>query len=313
MSKILITGSSGFIASNLIRYMLKNFSEYKISSIDNINDIKAINSIYYNGRHSFYIGDISNAHLMDRVFEIEKPDVIIHGASVFNNNSEMINANILGTQTLIDAAIKHKVDRFVYISDYKVYGPINNEDSPYTEESLLFPNTIYAATKASSELLLKAANIQNGLKYNILRLSNNYGPWQQKNNLITNIVTNIIENKEVNIYNKGEEINDWSFVQNTCSAIKTVVEKGQLNEIYNVSSEAEFSNIEVFNEICNIMGKGYELLKFVPEPTYRGFRYSANASKLKNLGWKPEYKFKGMDSAISYSIQWIKNNYSFYR
>ena len=299
---ILVTGG-GFIMSNFIRYMIKNFSEYKISSIDNISNVKDINSIYTNKSHQFYLADICDSHIVDRIFEIEKPDIVIHGA--IQNSSDLIKTNILGTQILIDAALKHN-SKFIYFSTDKIYGFLNN-DKPWTEESPINPQDLYSATKASSELLVKAANITHGLKYNIIRSCNNYGPRQNRQYLIPAIVANIIEEKEVVLFNSGKNEHTFIHVQDSANGIKTVIDKGVDNEIYNLSSGAEFSTIEVFGEICNIMGKGNDLLKF--EPGEQKFKYSSDSSKLKNLGWKPEFKFKGAEGGLSHTINWAQNNY----
>jgi dTDP-glucose 4,6-dehydratase len=311
MSKInlLATGSSGFLIGNLIRFILKNSSEYKISSIDNINNVKNINSIYYNGRHNFHISDITQFNLIDRIFEIEKPDVIIHGASINSNDSkELINTNILGTQILIDLALKHNVKKFIYVSTDKVYGSLNNEmEKSYTEYSIINPQDIHTTTKASAELLIKSASITHDLKYNIVRSCNNYGPREPKEKLITHIIANIINNKETTLYNSGKNMREWIHVQDFSSAIKTIIENGVDNEIYNVTSGAEFSTIEVYNEICNIIGKGHDLLKFESNKEI-DFRYSTDASKLKNLGWKPEFKFKGVDGGLAHTYNFINNN-----
>lgn len=300
---ILCVGSSGFILSNFTRYILKNFSEYKISSIDNISNIKDINSIYANKSHQFYLADICDANVMDRIFEIEKPDIVIHGA--IQNSSKIIETNILGTQILINAAIKYK-SKFIYLSTDKVYGFLNS-GKLWTEESIVNPQDLYSSTKASSELLIKAASLTRELKYNIIRSCNNYGPRQNRNYLIPAIVSNIIENKNITLFNKGENLHEWIHVQDTANAIKLIIESGLDNEIYNLSSGAEFSNLEVFNEICNVMGKGIELLKF--ENSKQKFKYSSDNSKLKNLGWKPEFKFKGNEGGLAHSVNWLNNNY----
>lgn len=313
---LLVTGSTGFIYGNFIRYMLKNFSEYNISSVDSIKDIKLINSIYANKGHEFYMGDITDYHFINNVFEIEKPDIVIHGAAEsFVDKSliagqEFVKSNVLGTQVLIDTSIKHKVKKFVYASTDEVYGALNSEnDNSWTEESPLNPRNPYSATKASGELLIKAAHMSHGLNYNIMRTCNNYGPRQPRRNLIPVIIANILENKPVPIYGQGAQVREWIHVQSACAAIKKIIDDGKLNEIYNVGSGQEFSNIEVFNEICNLMGKGNELLQFIPDPRKNhDFRYSVNCDKLKNLGWKNDFKFKGVGNSLHATIQWYLNN-----
>ncbi len=223
---------------------------------------------------------------------------------------EFVKSNVLGTQVLIDAAIKYKVSKFIYASTDEVYGSLNNEDEKsWTEESPLNPRNPYSATKASGELLVKAANISHGLDYIITRCCNNYGPRQPRRNLIPVLIANILENKECPIYGQGMQIREWLHVLDHCKAIKLLIEKGELNSIYNISSGQEYRNIEVFNEICNLMGKGNELLKFITDPRKgHDFRYSVNCDKLKNLGWKTDFKFKGVDGGLAHTINFYKNN-----
>lgn len=311
MSKInlMCVGSSGFVFGNVIRYLIKNFSEYKISSIDSIKNPNAINSIYYNGRHNFYIADIIDKNILDRIFEIEKPNIVIHGADIKNSSSDdLINTNILGTQNLIDLSIKHKVNKFIYSSTDKVYGSHNENDPLYTEESPINPQNLYTSTKCSAELLLKSASMYGDLKYNIIRSCNIYGPRQDKESLIPKIIKNIFESKPIYLYNKGLELRSWLHVQDFAAALKAIMGKGLDNEIYNVGG-AEFTNIEVFNEICNVAGKGNDLLHFIPnEWSLNKFRYATDGSKLKNLGWKSEFKFKGVDGGLNHTYNFLNNN-----
>lgn len=314
-TKILLTGSCGFVLSNLIRYILKNSNDYSIVSIDDIKPPAKLNTIYANRNHQFYMGDIINSHLINNICELEKPDIIIHGAAEssveksLTNGQEFVKSNVLGTQVLIDAAVKYK-SRFIYLSADQVYGPLSNENEPsWTEDSNLNPQNPYAATKAAGELLVKAAHFSHGLQYNITRSSNNYGPRQSRQNLIPKIIGNILDDIDVPIYNAGENIKNWTHVQDGCEAIKTIIEKGTLNETYNIGSGQEFSNIEVFNEVCNILGKGYDLLKFIHNDKIKNeFRYSLNNNKLKSLGWKPEFKFKGIDGGLNHCVNWFQNN-----
>ena len=312
---LLITGSSGLIYSNFIRNIIKNHSEYKISSIDNIHNIKNINTIYSNKSHQFYLADVCDNHILDRIFEISKPDIVIHGADLnFGSYDELFKTNVTGTKNVIEACVKHKINKFIYTSSDKVYGSLKNDSDPSKkEDSELMSQNVYSSTKIAGELMTGLAHKRHGLNYNILRLCNNYGPRQMRKNLIPSIVANIIEQKEVNIYNKGENQHEWLHVQDTVDAIKTILDKGNDNEIYNITSNSEFSNLEVFNEACNILGKGNDLLKFTPAPNNEyNFRYSMDNTKLKNLGWKPNFKFKGVDGGLAHSINWLENNYHWF-
>jgi dTDP-glucose 4,6-dehydratase len=306
--RILVTGSCGFLMSNFIRYLLKETSNYHIASIDAIKNPKLLNTIYANKGHTFYIGDITNEHFVKNIFEIERPDIIIHGA--IENDPDvlkMINSNILGTQVLLDLSWIYGINNFIYISTDKVYGSLNTETDPkWTESSLINPINTYSVSKASAELFIKSASDILDLNYNILRVSNVYGPRQGIEYLIPKIVTNILNDQEVPIYETGAQIRDWLHVQDFCSALKLILEKNEQNQIYNVSSNQEYSNIEVFHNICNIMEKGHDLLNFVMDKPNHNFRYSMDSSKLRNLGWSPEFKLK--TTGLNHTINWLNKN-----
>jgi dTDP-glucose 4,6-dehydratase len=310
--KILCTGSGGFIFSNFVRYALKNNSNYSIASIDRCDDKNILNTIYSNKGHEFYIGDISNSHFVNVIFEIEKPDYVIHGAAKsfvddsISGAGEFVNSNVLGTQVIIDACLKYNVKKMVYISTDEVYGQLKSEDEASWSESCdINPRNPYSATKASGELLVKAAGETHGLNYNITRSCNNYGPRQPRRNLIPVIISNIIEKKEVPIFGSGMQVRDWIHVQDNCQAILDVLEKGEDRNIYNISAKQEFTNVEVFQEVCNVLGGGYDLLKHVKDRPGHDFRYSINNDKIKDLGWAPTFKFK---EGINHTVNWYKNN-----
>lgn len=296
--KILCTGSGGFIVGNFIRQTFYNKKPYIISSLDRVRDSHTHN-IYVNQDHSFHIADILDSHILNVIIKKEEPDIILHGAS--GNN---INTNIIGTQNIIDACIINNC-RLIYLSSDTVYGPLKNDkELPYIETSPLNPKTTNAAHKTCSEILIQSSK---ELKYNILRLCNNYGPWQSKDKFIPKIIKSIlITNEPIPLYSQGALLREWLHVYDTCSAIFDVIEKAPENEIYNVSYNQEFMNIEIFQMICNAIGKGHNLLNFVEDEVLKSnFRYSIKSEKLKNIGWIPKYKFK---ETITSVCQWYVNN-----
>jgi dTDP-glucose 4,6-dehydratase len=298
--KLLVTGSGGFVLSNFIRFVLKNNINYEIVSIDKCLLSNTINTLYSNRSHRFQIGDVADKHFVNTIFEIEKPDIVIHGADSKDN---IIYNNIEGTQVIINACLKWDVKKLIYTSTDKVYGQLLNENQdPWTENSTTNPNSNYAVSKLCAELLIK----NSGLKYNIIRSCNNYGPRQSKFNFIPTIISGIINNSPIFIYDKGLHIRDWIYVQDNCSAILKIMEEAPDNEIYNVSARQEYSNIEVFHEITKIMNKGYELLQFVEEKNYHDFRRAIDNKKVLDLGWKPLWKFK--NEGLNAAQDWINNN-----
>lgn len=311
MKKVLITGSCGFIFSNFIRKVLYEKQPYQFISVDRVSGDG--NSLYTHKNHTFYPADIRDQHIMDKIFQYERPDIVIHGAaetfvdtSLTDPNS-FVTSNVLGTQVIINACIKHKVERLIYISTDEVYGQLSSEsDAPWTEDSPLNPRNPYSATKAAGEMLVKAAHESFGLIYNITRSSNNYGPRQTSEKLIPKTIKCILNDQKIPLYGQGLQIRDWTHVFDNCAGVITVLNKGEPNETYNISASQEFPNIEVIQKICNAMGKGHDLISFVEDPRKgHDFRYSISSDKLKALGWNPTYKFK--DGIID-TVEWYNIN-----
>lgn len=317
--KVLITGSCGFIFSNFVRKFLYNRGKigehtYSVVSVDKVQN-NGVNSIYANKGHTFHVADITDPHIMDVIFNFEKPDIVIHGAaetfvdSSLSNPNSFVNSNVLGTQIIVNCCVKHKVEKLIYISTDEVYGQLSSEnDAAWAETAPLNPRNPYSATKAAGELLVKAAAESFGLIYNITRSSNNYGPRQNPEKLVPKAIKNILQDKPIPIYGQGLQIRDWTHVFDNCQAIMTIMDQGKPNEIYNISANQEYTNIEVINEICNYMGKGHNLIQFIEDPRGNGhdFRYSVDSSKLRDLGWKPTIKFK--KDLGEHCIQWYINN-----
>jgi len=307
--KLLITGSCGFKFSNFIRYVLKNKTEYSVVSIDSIKDQKHLNSIFSNKGHTFYMGDITDTNFVNNVFSIEKPDVVIHGAEEnISPHIETIKTNVLGTQILLNAAKDNGTEHFILSSSAKVYG--NLQLSFKEEDAAAFRvNNTYTSSKFSAELFVQSS----GLKYNIIRPSNLYGPKQGIHNLIPTIIATLLlksDKDNVLLYGKGEHTREWTHIQDFCQGILDIIEKGKENEIYNISSEQEFSNIEVFQEICNVFKNEYNLdcynkVQFMDDIYNSNLRRSLNNQKLLSIGFEPKFKFK---ESIKSVVQWYNNN-----
>lgn len=318
--KICITGSSGFIFSNFIRNMLFNQNksetkQYDFVGIDKITKSSTLNNIYNNKSYPFYLGDITDEHFIDVFFQIEKPDYIIHAAAETSVDHSLTHAvdfvktNVVGTQVLLNAAIKYGVKRFIHISTDESMGHLENETDPsWTEESPMSPRNPYAASKASAELMVKTAAMAHGLDYCITRSSNNYGPRQTSNKLIPRVIKCILNNEKIPVYGEGKQIRDWLHVSDNCSAIMKVLENGRSGEIYNIGANQELSNIEVVQRICNAMEKGHNLIEHIEDPRGKAhdFRYSLNTGKIKKeTGWEPQWKFK---EGLLHTVGWYQNN-----
>lgn len=309
--KVLITGTCGFIFSNFIRRAIYEKQPYSFVSLDRIAGNS--NTVYSNKNHIFHIADIRDAHVIDKIFQFEVPDIVIHGAaesfvdySLVDPNS-FVTSNVLGTQNIINACLKHKVKKLIYISTDEVYGQLTNDDDvSWTEESPLNPRNPYSASKAAGELMVQAAHQSHGLIYNITRSSNNYGPRQTSEKLIPKVIKCVLHDEKIPVYGQGLQIRDWTHVFDNCGALLTVLNNGVDNEIYNISANQEFTNIEVVQKICNAMGKGHNLIDYISDPRMgHDFRYSVNSSKIKKLGWKPNYKFK---EGIINTVDWYNLN-----
>jgi dTDP-glucose 4,6-dehydratase len=316
MKTILITGSTGFIMSNFIRRLVYESSKdrvkypYKIVSLDKVSG--SSNALYINKNHTFHIADIRDAHVMDVIFQYERPDIVVHAAasthvddSLVDPNSFITN-NILGTQNIINSCLKHDIEKLILTSTDEIYGHLTNElDPPWTEESPMNPRNPYSASKAASELLVKAAHASHGLIYNITRSSNNYGPRQTPDKLVPKVIKCILNDQKIPIYGQGLQIRDWTHVFDNCSALLTIITQGAPNQVYNISANQEIPNIEVVQSICNAMNKGHSLMSFVTDRKGHDFRYSIDSSKIRQLGWKPSFKFK---DGIVETVDWFLSN-----
>jgi dTDP-glucose 4,6-dehydratase len=314
--KIIITGTSGFIMSNFVRKFIYENKPYEFVSIDKISRPSSANEIYANKNHEFIIADITDAHIIDRIFEIQRPEIIIHAAAEtavdysLNDPNKFIINNVLGTQVLINAAIKWGVKKFIFCSTDEVYGQLEKDTDPlWTEDSKVAPRNPYAASKAAAELVVQAAGTSFGLPYCITRSSNTYGSRQTPEKLIPKTIKSVLDNNKMPIYDQGLQMRDWLYVSDACTAILKVVEEGKDKEIYNITANQEFSNIEVAQRLCNALCKGHELIEFIADPRGKAhdFRYGMSAAKIKSLGWSPQWKFK---DGILQTVDWyIKNKF----
>ncbi|MDP2685263.1 MAG: dTDP-glucose 4,6-dehydratase [bacterium] len=314
--KVLCTGSCGFIFSNFIRLGIRYSPNYSFVSVDKVASSYSLNNVYAHNRHKFHLADVSDAHIMDKIFELERPDVVIHGAAESNVDDSIasanafITSNVLGTQVIANACVKHGVDRLIYISTDEVYGQLGPDDKQWTEESPISPRNPYSASKACGELIVKAASHTHGLKYNITRSCNNYGPRQAPKNLVPKTIKNIFEGKPIPIYGQGSQIREWIHVADNCFAILHILEHAAENETYNISAGFELTNIEMVQDICNILGTGHDLISFIADPRPgHDFRYSVDCKKIRALGWLPEFKFK---KGLEMVVQWYSNNKWFF-
>lgn len=314
--KVLITGSCGFIFSNFVRLSIRDRHNFDLVSIDKVTRPEGLHNVYANRGHKFYIGDIADRHFVDTIFKLERPDIVINGAAEsnvddsINNTDPFIYSNVLGTQVIADKCIEYNVNRLIQISTDEVYGQMLKDDEPWTEDVCMAPRNPYSASKAASELIVKAAYETHGLEYNITRSCNNFGPRQSIKNLIPKVIKCISEDKPIPIYGQGSQMREWIHVADNYLALMAIIYDAPPNQTYNISAGYEITNLELVHEICNMMDKGHSLISFVKDRAGHDFRYAINSDNLRSLGWKPSFKFK---AGLKHTIKWYLKNQWFMR
>ena len=312
---LLVTGGCGFIGSNFIRYELEKYSSINIVNLDkltyagNLENLLDVQKDYAN-KYAFVKGDILDAELVMSIITENKIDVIINFAAESHvdrsilDSSEFMKTNILGTQTLLEAAKKAGIKRFIQISTDEVYGDLP-DTGYFTEETPLAPNSPYAASKASADMLVRAYYHTYQLPVIITRCSNNYGPYQFPEKLIPLMIANALQSKSLPIYGDGANVRDWIHVIDHSRAIDLVAQKGETGEVYNVGSNNERTNIDIAKFILKRLGQSETLIKFVKDRLGHDRRYAINTDKIKNqLGWRPVYDFEdGLKTTISWYVE----------
>ncbi len=315
--KILVTGGAGFIGSNFIFHMLKNHPTYKIVCLDALTyagNLSTLEPVIKNQNFKFAKGDITDVMLVDNLFQDEKFDFVVNFAAESHVDRSIegpgifLKTNIFGTQVLMDAARKYGVKRFHQVSTDEVYGdlPIDRPDLFFTEETPLHTSSPYSASKAAADLLVQAYNRTFKLPVTISRCSNNYGPYHFPEKLIPLMIYRALNNETLPVYGKGQNVRDWLYVLDHCTAIDLILHNGKDGEIYNIGGHNERTNIEVVKTILKELGKPESLITFVKDRAGHDMRYAIDPSKTKKeLGWEPTTLF---DDGIKETIKWYLDN-----
>lgn len=289
--KIIVTGGAGFIGSNFIYYMLSEHPEDKLVCIDSLTyagDLSVLSPVM--DKIVFYRTDIRNKEEIDRIFQIESPDIIVnfaaesHVDNSIENPAIFLDTNIIGTAVLLDACRKYGITRFHQISTDEVYGdlPLNEPELKFTEASPLKPSSPYSASKTSADLLVLAYHRTYGLDITISRCSNNFGPNQNREKLIPKTIYNAIHDIPIPIYGNGMNIRDWIYVEDHCRAVDDILRKGRNGEIYNIGCSNEISNIDIVKQILHTLGKPESLIVYTKDRKGHDLRYALDNSKLVN-------------------------------
>ena len=321
--KILVTGGAGFIGSNFVYYELDNYPNDEIICLDALTyagNLETLDLAMKNPKFKFVKGDISDRKLVYDLFAAEKPDIVVNFAAEshvdrsIENPEIFLQTNVIGTSVLLDACRKYGITRYHQVSTDEVYGdlPLDRPDLFFTETTPLHTSSPYSASKASADLLVQAYHRTYKLPTTISRCSNNYGPYHFPEKLIPLMIINALDNKPLPVYGTGENVRDWLYVEDHCSAIDLVIRKGKVGEIYNIGGHNEHTNLEVVKIILQKLGKDESLIKFVKDRPGHDRRYAIDPTKIHNeLGWLPATKFadgieKTIDWYLSHKTWWEK-------
>ncbi len=317
--KILVTGGAGFIGSNFIRHMLKIHPDCRIVNLDsltyagNLENLRTVaeeEGASSGARYRFVKGDIGDMQLVDRIVA-EGMDAIINFAAEshvdrsIDNAGVFIKTNIMGTQVLLDAALRHQVQRYIQISTDEVYGSLG-PTGKFTETTPIAPNSPYSASKAGADLLVRSYYETFKLPALITRCSNNYGPYQFPEKLIPLFITNALSDQQLPLYGDGLNVRDWIHVQDHCAAIDCVLQRGTPGEVYNIGGNCERTNREITSIILQELGKTDALIRFVKDRPGHDRRYAIDCTKImRELGWTQNYDFQ---TGMQETIAWYINN-----
>lgn len=308
--KVLITGGAGFIFSRVAEFCLK--AGYEVVIVDKLTyagDLERLRSFY--DKIKFYQADVCNFDEINHIYNEHKPEIVIHAAAETHvdrsilDGKPFLESNIIGTYVMLECSRKFGVEKFIYVSTDEVYGELQKEGH-FHENSPLQPNSPYAVSKTSADMLARSYFRTYGVPVLTVRPSNNYGMFQYPEKLIPVVFLKAYNNEKIPVYGKGENIREWLFVDDTAHAMLKIIENGRVGEIYNVGSSEERRNIEVVIAILELMDKPLDLIEYVKDRPGHDFRYSLNCDKIKNeLGWEAKISF---ENGLQRTIRWYYDN-----
>ncbi|WP_301109827.1 dTDP-glucose 4,6-dehydratase [Sporosarcina sp.] len=333
---ILVTGGAGFIGSNFINYLLSTY-ENTIVNVDLLTyagNLENLNGSSNNPQYHFIKGDITDRTLMDEIFHRFEVDVVINFAAEshvdrsIEDPSIFVKTNVTGTNVLLQSAkeywminqpdescVKYKDGvKFIQISTDEVYGDLK-DGGYFTEKTNLAPNSPYSASKASGDLMVRAYYETYNLPAIVTRCSNNYGPYQFPEKLIPLLIHRANQDQKLPIYGDGNQVRDWLYVEDHCTAIDAVLHKGVAGEVYNIGGNNEKTNIEIAKRLLHLLGKSEELIEFVKDRLGHDRRYAIDHTKItQELGWSPSYTFEeGIEKTVTWYLEnqdWLDRIYS---
>lgn len=313
--KLLVTGGAGFIGSNFILYWMKNHPEDQIVNFDKLTyagNLENLKDVEKNPNYSFVHGDVCDASLVNSA--MQGVDVVVHFAAESHVDRSIMEpaafvmTNVVGTQVLLDAAVKNNVQKFHHVSTDEVFGQLElGSNKKFDENTPYNPRSPYSASKASSDHLVRTYHHTFSLPITITNSSNNFGPYQFPEKIIPLAITNLMEDKKIPIYGDGLYVRDWLYVEDHCRAIERVLQDGKSGETYCVGgTTSDINNLDVAKKIVRLLKKNEDMIEFVKDRPGHDRRYAVDWSKIKNeLGWEPEHSF---DEWLKQTVAWYRDN-----
>jgi len=306
--RLLITGGAGFIGCNFVRHILESHNGYEVTVLDKLTYAGRLENLQdVLDRITFIQGDICNRDDVDKA--IRDCDTVLNFAAETHVDRSIIDAgsfvitDVLGTYTLLEAARRHGIARFVQIGTDEVYGSI--QEGSFSEKDPVNPSSPYSASKAAADLLARAYYVTYNLPVMITRSSNNFGPYQYPEKLIPLFILKAMIGEMLPVYGTGMNVRDWLYVGDNCRAIDLVLHKGDEGEVYNIGGGNEVANLAVTKHILSALGRSENLIEFVQDRLGHDFRYSISSDKIRELGWRPQAEF---GKALEETVQWYVDN-----
>ena len=318
---LLVTGGCGFIGSNFVRFVLRERAGWRVTNIDDLTysgNLRNLADLADDPRYRFVKADINDAATVETL--MAECDAVVHFATESHVDRSILDArpfivaNVLGTQTLLDAARRRGGLRFVHVSTDEVYGslPLERPELRFTEQTPISANSPYSASKAASDLLVQSYHHTFGLDALITRCSNNFGPYQFPEKVIPLFITNLVEGRKVPLYGDGLNVRDWLHVADHCEAILAVLERGRAGEVYNIGGDNERNNLELTHAILDIMGLDPEMIARVEDRLGHDRRYAIDPRKIRDeLGWTPSRS--AWPDALVETVHWYLDHQDWWR
>lgn len=316
---LLITGGCGFIGSNFVRLVLAHRRDLRVTNLDKLTyagNTANLADVAQDANYRFVQGDIADEVGMEALFATGRFDAVVHFAAESHVDRSItgpgifVHTNVWGTQVLLEASRRHKVGRFLHVSTDEVYGSLG-ATGLFTESTPYAPNSPYSASKAGSDMLVRAYHHTFGMDTVITNCSNNYGPYQFPEKLIPLLITNLIDGLKIPIYGDGQNIRDWLHVEDHCRGILLALDKGKAGETYNIGGRNERKNLEIAHGLLSLLGRDATSIEYVPDRLGHDRRYAIDADKIRrDLGWEPVHTF---DTGLPATVNWYKTHESWWR